>query len=208
MTVNYDIKADIIDIRSDNPKNQDVFFVDTNVWYWLTYSQASVTVRSSQVRDYPNYIKKIQSAGSRLVRCNLILAELAHLIEDTEYRFFCDAQGYDPEKFSRKEYRHNTPSTERDNVTYEIESVWQQVQQFSDTFPLSIDDSTANTFITDLKTHRLDGYDLFYLDAIRKNGVQILTDDGDFSTVPDITVFTANHTVIDAAKDCGKLIMR
>ena len=40
------------------------------------------------------------------------------------------------------------------------------------------------------------------------NGVHILTDDGDFATVPGITVFTANRTIIDAARDCGKLKMR
>ena len=145
--------------------------------------------------------------NSQLLRCNLILAELAHIIEDTEFKIFCDAKGYNPDKYPRKEFRHNYP-IERSNVTNEIENAWMQVQQFSDSFSLSIDDPTANIFITDLKSHRLDGYDLFYLDGIRKNCVQILTDDGDFATIPGITVFTANHTVIDVARACGQLRMR
>jgi len=207
MTVNYDIHADIIDIHYDKPKNRDVFFVDTNVWYWLTYSNASHTAKNYQTRDYPNYISKIRSVNSKLIRSNLILAELAHIIEDTEFRIYCDAKGIKPETYSKKEFRHNLP-TERESVTIEIENSWIQVQQFSDGSPITIDETTENTFIADLKRYNLDGYDLFYLNTIRENGVQILTDDGDFATVPGITVFTANRTIIDAARDCGKLKMR
>lgn len=36
MSVNYTIRADVVDIRQDHPKPDDVFLVDTNVWYWLT----------------------------------------------------------------------------------------------------------------------------------------------------------------------------
>lgn len=207
MTVAYDIKADVIDIRFDKPKHQDVFFVDTNVWYWLTYSQASVTAKAYQVKDYPNYFKKIRSVNSQLLRCNLSLAELAHIIEDTEYEIFCDVNKKDPANYPRKEFRHNCAAG-RNDVTQEIETAWMQVQQFSNSIPLTIDEATVTTFITDLKTNKLDGYDLFYLDVLRKNRLQILTDDGDFATVPGITVFTANLAVIDAARVCGKLKIR
>ena len=207
MAVAYDIKADIVDIRFDKPKHQDSFFVDTNVWYWLTYSQASVTAKSSQVREYPNYFKKIRSANSRLLRCDLSLAELAHIIENTEYEIFCDANKKNPVKYPKKEFRHSSASG-RNDVTQEIESAWIQVQQFSSSIPLTIDDAAATTFITDLKANELDGYDFFYLDLVRKNHLQILTDDGDFATVPGITVFTANLAVIDAARASGKPTMR
>jgi len=207
MTIAYDIKADIVDIRFDKPKHTDTFFVDTNVWYWLTYSQASVTAKSSQVRSYPNYFKKIRSVSSRLFCCNLSLAELAHIIEDTEYEIFCDAHKKNPANYSKKEFRHNC-AAERHDVTQEIESAWMQVRQFSASIPLTIDDAAVTTFITDLKANKLDGYDLFYLDVLRKNKFQILTDDGDFATVPGISVFTANLAVIDAARGCGKLMMR
>ena len=207
MAVNYDIKADIVDIRFDKPKHLDTFFVDTNVWYWLTYSQASVNARTYQVNDYPNYVKKIRGVNAQLLRCNLSLAELAHIIEDTEFRIFCNNRGWDPSVYPKKEFRHNF-ALERANVVKEIESAWTQVQQFSNAFSITIDDGAANTFITDLKTDKLDGYDFFSLSVLRRNGVPILTDDGDFATVPGITVFTANLGVIDEARKCGKLIMR
>ncbi|WP_269086254.1 hypothetical protein [Trichormus sp. NMC-1] len=37
---------------------------------------------------------------------------------------------------------------------------------------------------------------------------KIITDDGDFVTVPDIQVFTANPRAIAAANNQGKLITR
>ena len=73
---------------------------------------------------------------------------------------------------------------------------------------MSIDDPAADTFVTDLKLHKMDGYDLFNLDLIRRLGVNVLTDDGDFATVPGITVFTANYSVIDAARKCSQLKIR
>ncbi len=207
MAITYNIQADIINIHSDTPKHQDVFFVDTNVWYWQTYSRASVTAKPYQVSEYPNYIKKIRSVNSTIFRCNLILAELAHIIEDTEFKIFCGSKGYDPEKFPKKEFRHNFPS-ERTNVTHEIENAWNTIQQLSSSYSLTIDDPAAIKFIIDLKNHRLDGYNLFYLDGIRTNRFQILTDDRDFATIPGITVFTANLGVIDSARDCRKLKIR
>ena len=41
MAVNYNIQANVVDIRKDLPKSNDVFLVDTNVWYWITYTRAS-----------------------------------------------------------------------------------------------------------------------------------------------------------------------
>ncbi|MFA5269955.1 MAG: hypothetical protein WC379_18480 [Methanoregula sp.] len=207
MAATFDIKADVINIHSDNPLHKDLFFVDTNVWYWYAYSQASVTAARYQVNEYPAYVKKIKSVNSQMMRSNLILAELAHIIEDTEYRIFYESNRLDPKKFAKKEYRHNHPS-ERKNVVHEIENVWETVKNITTSIPLNIDDPATEIFMRDVKSYGMDGYDLFNLDLIRKQGIPILTDDGDFATVPGITVFTANNNVIDAARDCGKLIMR
>lgn len=55
----------------------------------------------------------------------------------------------------------------------------------------------------------LDGYDLFMTEAALKAGVtQIVTDDGDYATVPGLTIFTANQKVIQAAQNAGKLLTR
>jgi hypothetical protein len=38
--------------------------------------------------------------------------------------------------------------------------------------------------------------------------VKVITDDGDYVTVPGIQVFTANYNVITAARNQGKLLTR
>jgi hypothetical protein len=45
MPVNYTVQADVVDITTDSPQKGDIFLVDTNIWYWLTYPQASSSLR-------------------------------------------------------------------------------------------------------------------------------------------------------------------
>ncbi len=40
MPVQYAIKADVIDLRNDTPQQDDLFLVDSNAWYWTTYTRA------------------------------------------------------------------------------------------------------------------------------------------------------------------------
>lgn len=207
MAVNYTIHADIVDIRQDMPKPDDVFLVDTNVWYWLTYtraSQADQPPKNYQINDYPSYIGKAISAKSKLHRCGLSLAELAHLIERTEREVYSRSNG----ALGSKEYRHNH-STERAHVVAEIQTAWSQVNTMAQTLDLQIDELATNAALSRLSTQLLDAYDLFILEAISKAGVvKVITDDGDFVTVPGIQVFTANYTVIRAAQAQAKLMNR
>lgn len=39
MAINYNVQPEVIDITADTPKVEDVFLLDTNVLYWLTYSR-------------------------------------------------------------------------------------------------------------------------------------------------------------------------
>jgi hypothetical protein len=66
--------------------------------------------------------------------------------------------------------------------------------------------------LTRLSSQHLDGHDLFLLFLLEAmtgaNVTQLLTDDGDFCTVPGIQVFTANRQAIEAAQSQGKLLGR
>ena len=204
MSINYTIRADVVDIRTDTPTDEDVFLVDTNVWFWMTYTRASMGGRPNQLQDYPDYLSKALSAKASLTNCGLSLSELAHRIEITEFEVYCASHG----RTGKKEFRHNYPS-QRNNVVAEIESVWGQVDNMSDTLTLTVDAGSAGSAMKRFHSHPLDGYDLFMLEAMNTAGVvQILTDDGDFAEIPNIVLFTANRRVINAARDCGKLITR
>lgn len=207
MAVNYSVHAEVVDIRNDAPTEDDIFLVDTNVWYWLAYSRADLAdarPKAYQTNDYPSYIGKALSAKSRLHRCGLSLAELAHSIEKTEREIYSRSNG----GLGTKEYRHSYP-TERANVVAEIQTAWSQIVTMAQPLDLQIDDQLTSAALSRLSTQPLDGYDLFILEAISKAGmVKVITDDGDFVTVPGIQVFTANHNVIKAAQSQVKLLKR
>jgi predicted nucleic acid-binding protein len=198
MALNYTINAQIIDIRSDTPQKEDKFLIDTNAWYWYSYQNLKTSLvknlpnedqpRRYQIENYPEY-------------SGVSLAELAHNIESTERKIFSYS-------IRSKEYRHNYPA-ERAKVITEVNSAWNELKLAAQQVDICIDQVSTNAMLSSFKTHLVDGYDLILLQSMRKHGInQILTDDGDFATVPDIQVFTSNNTVIKAAKQQGKFLIR
>jgi predicted nucleic acid-binding protein len=203
MAINYSIQAEVVNITTDSPKADDVFLVDTNVWYWMTYPNATSYV-PSQLANYPGYLNKALAADSKIHHSGLSLAELSHLIEKTERDIYERSNG----TIRPKEYRHNL-SGERSRVASEIKAAWCQVVSLADPLAVTIDDITATAALNRLQTEKLDGYDLFILESMKNHEViQVITDDGDFATVSGIQMFTANRNVIAAAKDQGKLKIR
>ncbi|MEH1870167.1 hypothetical protein [Nostoc sp.] len=201
MAVNYTVQAQVVDIRSDIPNKDDIFLVDTNVWYWYTYTNASISSLAYQITEYPSYVAKAIFANSLLLYCGLSGAELAHNIEQTERQIFSST-------LRPKEYRHNFPA-ERAKVVAEVTAAWNQVISIAVCTEILINEATTNIAFTRFQTQILDGYDLLILEAMDKAGVkQIITDDGDYATVPGIKVFTANSGAIAAATTQGKLLVR
>ncbi|WP_024983788.1 hypothetical protein [Brevibacillus borstelensis] len=208
MPINYVIRADVIDIRSDMPKAEDEYLIDTNIWYWMTYSRASLASRppgSYQITNYPTYIVNALTANAKLYRCNLSLAELAHIIERTEREIYNNSHI----SIGTKEYRHNYPA-ERANVVSQVKAAWSQVKSMASPIEsLIVDETMADNALIRFSTQLLDGYDLFILESIEKTGiVKVITDDGDYTSVPNIQVFTANKNLIEAARVQGKLMVR
>ncbi len=200
------IQADIIDIKTDTPQQSDIFFVDTNIWFWQTYTNAAFTAKRYQITDYPNYINKTRQNGATLTYSGLTLAELAHIIEKTEYGIYAQShRGLKP-----KEYRHNYPE-ERANVVAEVQFTWRRIKKIAIPIDLTVDDATTDAAINRFTTQAVDGYDLLMLEAISKAGagtVKIITDDMDYSVVPGIQVFTSNKYVIQDAAMQKKLVRR
>ncbi len=201
MGVNYTVQAEVVDIRSDSPNKDDIFLVDTNVWYWYTYTYASISSLPYQITEYPSYVAKADSVDSLLLYCGLSFAELAHNIEKTQRELFSS-------EIRPKEYRHSYPA-ERAKVVAEVEAAWNQVTSIAACTDILINEDKTNTALKRFQTQLLDGYDLLILEAMDKAGVkQIITDDGDYVTVPGIRVFTANGGAISAAKKQGKWLVR
>jgi hypothetical protein len=207
MAINLIIQADVIDIKNDSPRKSDIFLVDTNVWLWQTYTNASAIAQAYQLNNYPNYLAQALEIEATLSYSVLTLAELASVIERIELDIYNRNNGL---SLKIKEYRHNY-HTERANVVAEVQSAWSQVEAIAASADLQINDAIAKSALTRFQTQAVDGYDLLILEAISRAGagqIRVITDDMDYATVPDIQVFTSNRNVIQAASQQGKLLRR
>jgi len=189
MAINYTIQAQVVDITMDSPMAEDVFLIDTNVWYWMTYTRASQSVRPPaqyQSTNYPSYTNAALAVGAKIFQSGLTLAELTHLIERAEFEIFAMANPGvfpNPKNFN-KDFRHSYHA-EHAQVVAEIQAAWSQVISLADPLTLTIDALTTAAALSRFQTEKVDGYDLFILEAMKHHGVvQLITDDGDFATVP------------------------
>jgi len=207
MPIYYQIAADVVDIQTDIPKKEDTFFIDTNVWFWMTYTQASNSALHYQITNYPSYVDSILDAGGSIYQNGLSFAELAHLIEKTELDIF-NNKTHGAKEIRGKKFRHSHPR-EREKVTDEIEAAWIQVKSLAEPLDITVDESIVDRALRRIKTQKVDGYDLFILELMsRHNILQIITDDGDFATIPGIKVFTSNRSIIKAAQQQKKILTR
>ena len=204
MPVNYTVKATVVDLCLDTPKAGDRFYVDTNAWFWTVYSKSQFAPdppRQYQIDNYPAYLDKVLKMGAKLLWCGLSLSELARQVERVERKLYCRETRAVLED---KEFRHNLPA-ERTRVVQQIEAAWKAVEALAGAdgcvnFP-ELNTAFMTAALDDFKQLPMDAYDLFSVRAIRAANInQVISDDGDFCTVPGITLFTANPQAIRAAQ--------
>lgn len=204
------VRARVIDIGVDAPTSEDSILIDTNVWYWLGYERASLAEYPPNevvVSSYSTYVKKALEVEASLYWCGISFAELAHNIEQVERKIY-EANLADGVTLGTKKYRREYPR-QRVKVLDLITAAWDIVTSMTSPLNITVDEATMESMSTIIRDSELDGYDLFFVEAMKQNRItKILTDDGDFVTVTGIEVFTANHRAIREARDQGKLLER
>ncbi|HCM6912316.1 PIN domain-containing protein [Klebsiella aerogenes] len=195
------ILADVYDIGNYTPKEHDVFLVDTNVWYWMTYSKG-IPANRQYLNAYNSFINLSLTNNSTLFHSGLSLAELAHIIEGTERKIH---EGILRKSIQTKEFRHDY-SKERSAAMKEVETSWLQVKSLAQQVELNICNETTDSCLSNMQTNTLDGYDLMIHECMKNHQItNIITDDGDYTSVPGINVFTCNKNVISAARSQKKI---
>lgn len=209
MPIEYEVISEVVDIRNDTPIGGDVFFVDSNIWYWIAYSRPSSgdnPPAKYQLSSYSSYINKILNTElnqPKLYFCDFSLAELAHLIEQTEYEIYNRMAS---SEIKKKEYRHKCPA-ERSKVIKEIKTAWGQVEKLAKS--IGIDSLSTQSVLSRIANQPIDGYDSFIIECVIKGGIaKILTDDSDYVSTPGMQIFTANKNVIESAKNQNRLVVR
>ncbi|CAK3063488.1 MULTISPECIES: type II toxin-antitoxin system VapC family toxin [Vibrio] len=176
--------------------HSDKFFIDTNVWFWLTYAASNEIQTQNaparyQLEIYPEFIEKILDEGASIYHSPLALSELANIIERTEYDIF---QSKQTEDISRKSFRKKTDHRKR--VMEEVSNAWQQITQMSSPLDITLNSALSQNALITLNQHCLDAYDAFYIESMSSYEiVNILTDDSDFDGL-DISLYTANNRLI------------
>jgi len=203
-----DAQSSVFDIRSYEPRGEDAFLVDTNAWYWITYSRGTLPCLppplTKQIEQYARFIKKALEAGSTIGRCDLTLAELAHRIEGAEKKIY-EFHALNRGQINLKAYR--ALPAERKRVVSELSSAWSQVTKMSENCSFTLGDAATKGAMESFKTWLLGGYDLFHLEAMKQRKLAaILTDDADFSTIPQISIYTCNESVLRKAQKSGRLV--
>lgn len=178
------------------------FYVDTNIWYKITYE-----ANPELVNLYPQVLSSLlNDARTKLLRSKLSFSELANLIDRYNW------QGYQNthHRLPRKAYRQLT--TERQVVISAIDNRLKQVETYtddveSDRFEEVLNYITESNFVETLAESYLDPTDAMMINIIRENGVKnVITDDKDYLSVSDIYLFTLNGKAIERAKREDKLL--
>lgn len=206
--INLHVRSEVINISSDNPVENDSFFVDTNVWYWLGYDRASLAnspPNTQAVQAYSDYIKKARDNNAKLYWCGLQYAELSHLIEKVELEIY-NSNLSNP--LFPKQFRHNYPR-QRIRVIDHISSAWDVVESIGEPLLLNTDDPIMESVKNNIRRVELDGHDLFLVEAMCLHNVnKIITHDSDFVTVDGLEVYTINTSALNNARNARKLTTR
>jgi predicted nucleic acid-binding protein len=191
--------ASVIDVRTDTPRKTDRFFVDTNVWRYFTYAKFTIGNIAEQQRKaqiYSAYIQKCLTVGATLLWSPLSYSELSSVIERAELDIYNKAHA--GAMSSMKDFRLGT--AERTTVVAEVDASWGQICTMGTALPTPCDDTALAAAVALFQNYPLDGYDIFYVNAMHAANVNaVVTDDIDFTHVPNLHVFTANDKAIRQA---------
>jgi PIN domain nuclease of toxin-antitoxin system len=199
MAESLEVKADVIDIRRSKPINPTRIMVDSQVWFWLFYSKASIKATAYQAIEYPKFIKTMLDAKSEFLASQFSYFEILHNIEKTEA--FIKSK-----RTPQKVFRHQFP-TARVAIIEETDATWASVAEMAKVVYNNLDAETLKRMRTKSHACLVDGYDYILIDAIESSGLSsVLTDDSDICTVAGLTVYTANPKAIVAATNQGRLI--
>lgn len=193
--------SQIINIKKVRPTKDDVYFIDTNVWFWFTYcgSNKKFIGRAPsfyQLKEYPDFIDKILNVGAKIFTSPLIYTELANLIERTEYNEYVAKEQLQNTDFTRKDFREIEEC--REKVLREINSAWSVICSVaSDCLELNLNLATTKAAHNFMSNTKLDPYDAIFIHFMNSHNINtLISDDGDMMATNISQIITANKKYV------------
>lgn len=178
------------------------FYLDTNIWLWMTYAGSSIEAQQPMYATFVSQINRISNA--HLLYSHLTFSEITSVIESMMW------DNYKHESPNNRHVRKKAfrgIAVERQNVVAEIETSINQISNIADpddAFIEVLNYIEPNIFIQTLRNTLLDGTDILMAQMIKHNDVSnVVTDDKDFLGIDGINVFTFNQAAINEAKQQG-----
>lgn len=196
---------DLNNFRVDAISRKISLYLDTNIWYWLTYPGAQ---EEDQQSSYASFVFNIyKNTEINLLRSRLIYGELANIIERDKFKKYRENNS-SRRHMTTKEFRKL--QSKREDVVDNVEASLKFMDRITvpdKEFIEVLDYISGDQFVKTLRTTTLDGTDALMANFISQNNVKnIVTDDRDFLTVSGINVFTYNRRALAEAKDHNKLL--
>ncbi|MCT8386133.1 PIN domain-containing protein [Leuconostoc mesenteroides] len=184
---------DLSNFDITNIREKTVFYVDTNIWYWLTYADAEMAQYQG------NYATKIydiySSEQTMLAGSKLTYTEVANLVERQHM------QNNHISSRDKKTFRQNEIA--RDLVVNDIEISINQIENMTSksTFIEDLNSVPAQGYVDILRKTVLDPTDALMSAFITNNEIiHIITDDVDFYSVSGLKIYTYNSKMIAKAE--------
>ena len=173
----------IIDTKTHNPSKSEHYLLDTNLWLFLHCQIGNY--KTGTIKKYSFFYSKLIKANSTLYTTSLILSEFIN----TYLRIDCSSIN----KIPREKYKSDYRPSPAFSKTFEIieqtvkEKILKQVKCLDDEMSkMSFDQVLCDS-------RRSDFNDAYVSNLIKGKGINILTDDYDFSKlVKNHKVFTGN----------------
>ena len=175
--------------------NTRCFFLDTNVLYWYTYPRFSLPGHlNPSAQIYYDFIDSLTSAGNPLKTSVYNLTELLNVVEKNEYDIYCKLHPDLP--LSRKDFRRM--ADERQKVSQMIKTTMNNALNICSITDFNFTSETLTSFSNEFTNHRCDVFDYAILkNCISTKDINIISDDGDFSSMPGINLYTANENILN-----------
>lgn len=175
--------------------NTRCFFLDTNVLYWYTYPRFSLPGHlNPSAQIYYDFIDSLTSAGNPLKTSVYNLTELLNVVEKNEYDIYCKLHPDLP--LSRKDFRRM--ADERQKVSQMIKTTMNNALNICSITDFNFTSETLKSFSDEFTNHRCDVFDYAILkNCISTKDINIISDDGDFSSMPGINLYTANENILN-----------